>query len=86
MVTLLVVYTFVRHFLGQGHGYLINTSIVLGTKVRMTAGAYCGTKYAIEALSEALRMELAGTAIGMTCLESGLAMTDMMKKTGDARP
>ncbi len=33
---------------------------VLGTKVHMTAGAYCGTKYAIEALSEALRMELAG--------------------------
>ena len=72
-----VAYTFVRHFLGQGHGYVINTSSVLGTKVRMTAGAYCGTKYAIEALSEALRMELAGTAIGITCIEPGLAMTDL---------
>jgi NADP-dependent 3-hydroxy acid dehydrogenase YdfG len=72
-----VAYTFVRHFLDQGDGYLINTSSVLGTKVRMTAGAYCGTKYAIEALSEALRMEVAGTGVRITCIEPGLAMTDL---------
>ncbi|MFO8084548.1 MAG: SDR family oxidoreductase [Desulfobacterales bacterium] len=72
-----VAYTFVRHFLSQGHGHLLNISSVLGTKVRLTAGAYCGTKYAIEALSEALRMELAGTAVGITCIEPGLAMTDL---------
>lgn len=72
-----VAYTFVRHFQGQGHGHLVNTSSVLGTKVRPLAGAYCGTKYAIEALSEALRMELAGTAVAVTCVEPGLALTDL---------
>jgi NADP-dependent 3-hydroxy acid dehydrogenase YdfG len=72
-----VAYTFVRHFLSQGHGHLLNTSSVLGTKVRLTAGAYCGTKFAVEALSEALRMEVAGTAVGITCIEPGLAMTDL---------
>lgn len=72
-----VAYTFVRHFLKQGHGHLLNTSSVLGTKVRLTAGAYSGTKYAIEALSEALRMELAGTAVAVTCIEPGLALTDL---------
>ena len=72
-----VAHTFVRHFLSQGHGHLLNTSSVLGTKVRPTAGAYSGTKFAIEALSEALRMELAGTAVAVTCIEPGLALTDL---------
>lgn len=72
-----VAYTFLRHFLSQGHGYLLNTSSVLGTKVRLTAGAYCGTKHAIEALSEALRMEVAGTSVRVTCIEPGLTMTEL---------
>lgn len=72
-----VAYTFVRHFLKQGHGHLINMSSVLGTKVRPTAGAYAGTKYAIEALSEALRMEVAGTPVSIACIEPGLVMTNL---------
>jgi NADP-dependent 3-hydroxy acid dehydrogenase YdfG len=70
-----VAYTFLRHFVRQGHGHLLNMSSVLGTKVRPTAGAYSGTKYAIEALSEALRMEVAGTPVAVTCIEPGLVLT-----------
>ena len=58
-----IAYVFVRHFAQQNSGHLVNTSSVLGTKVRPTAGAYAGTKFAIEALSEALRIELAKTNI-----------------------
>ncbi|QYO68355.1 SDR family oxidoreductase [Leptolyngbya sp. 7M] len=47
-------YTALKHFQTVGRGHLINTSSVLGTKVRVTAGAYAGTKFAIEALSETL--------------------------------
>ena len=75
--TFRVAYTFVRHFLAQHGGHLINISSVLGTKVRPAAGAYAGTKFAIEALSEALRMELAGTAVAVTCIEPGLVMTGL---------
>ena len=49
----------------------------MGTKVRSTAGAYAGTKYAIEALSEALRMEVAGSDVKVTCIEPGLVVTDL---------
>jgi NADP-dependent 3-hydroxy acid dehydrogenase YdfG len=70
-------YTTLRHFREQGHGHLVNISSVLGTKVRPTAGAYAGTKYAIEALSEALRMELAGTDIQVSCIEPGLVRTEL---------
>lgn len=72
-------YLAVRHFLSQNSGHLINISSVMGTKTRATAGAYSGTKFAIEALSEALRMELAKTPIGVTCIEPGLVMTNLHK-------
>ncbi len=70
-------YVALRHFKRQNAGHLINTSSVLGTKVRPTAGAYAGTKHAIEALSEALRLELAGTGVKITCIEPGLVMTEL---------
>jgi NADP-dependent 3-hydroxy acid dehydrogenase YdfG len=70
-------YVALKHFKSIGSGYLINTSSVLGTKVRPTAGAYAGTKYAIEALTEALRLELAKTDIGVACIEPGLVKTDL---------
>jgi NADP-dependent 3-hydroxy acid dehydrogenase YdfG len=72
-----VTYTFLKHFIGQKTGHLINTSSVLGTKVRPTAGAYAGTKFAIEALSEALRMELSKTDVQVSCIEPGLVMTGL---------
>lgn len=72
-----VAYTFIRHFVERGSGHLINISSVMGTKVRPTAGAYSGTKYAFEALSEALRMEVAGTGVSVTCIEPGLVRTEL---------
>ena len=40
-------------------------------------GWYAGTKYAIEALTEGLRMEFAGTDIRIACLEPGLVDTNL---------
>jgi NADP-dependent 3-hydroxy acid dehydrogenase YdfG len=67
----------VKHFRARGKGHLINTGSVLGTKVRAQIGAYAGTKHAVEALSEALRLELAGTGIRITTVEPGLVRTDL---------
>ncbi|MCH8194226.1 MAG: SDR family NAD(P)-dependent oxidoreductase, partial [Planctomycetes bacterium] len=60
-----------------GHGYLINTSSILGTKVRETTGAYAGTKYAVEALTEDLRMQARGTGVRVCALEPGLVETHL---------
>jgi NADP-dependent 3-hydroxy acid dehydrogenase YdfG len=70
-------YVAIRHFAAASRGHLINTSSLLGTKVRPTAGAYAGTKFAIEALSEALRLETAGTNVKVSCLEPGLVRTEL---------
>ena len=66
-----------RHMVEQGSGFLINTSSILGTKVRQTTGAYAGTKYAVEALTEDLRMQAAGTGVRVCALEPGLVDTHL---------
>lgn len=73
-------YTAAKHFKAQGAGHLLLTGSVLGTKVRPAAGGYCGTKYAVEALCEALRMELAGTGVKVSVVEPGLVRTDLHRE------
>ena len=70
-------YTFLKYFLKQGHGHLVNTSGTLGKKVRPTVGAYAATKYAIEALSEALRLELTKTDVRISSIEPGMVRTGL---------
>jgi NADP-dependent 3-hydroxy acid dehydrogenase YdfG len=72
-----VAYTALRHFKRQNRGHLINVSSILGTKVRDTVGVYAATKHAIEALSEALRVELAKTGVKVSVLEPGLVTTEL---------
>lgn len=75
--TFRLTYKMLKRFKQQSSGHIINISSVLGTKVRPTAGAYAASKFALEALSEALRMELAGTDIQVSCIEPGLVMTEL---------
>jgi NADP-dependent 3-hydroxy acid dehydrogenase YdfG len=72
-----VAYVFLKHFVQQKTGHLVNTSSVLGKKVRPTAGAYAATKYAVEALSEALRIELSRTDVLVSCIQPGLVRTGL---------
>jgi NADP-dependent 3-hydroxy acid dehydrogenase YdfG len=48
-----------------------------GCPVRARAGAYAGTKHALEALSQALRLELARTNVRLTNLQPGLVLTGL---------
>lgn len=77
--TFRLTYKMLKQFKNQGFGHVINISSVMGTKVRATAGAYAATKFALEALSEALRMELVGTNVQVSCIEPGLVMTELHK-------
>jgi len=70
-------YEVLKHFKKTGSGHLIHLSSILGTKVRPGNGVYAGTKYAIEALVEALRMELAGTKIQISAIEPGVTITEL---------
>ncbi|WP_281684517.1 SDR family oxidoreductase [Thalassobaculum salexigens] len=70
-------YTALRHMKKAGGGDMLFTGSVLGTKTRPNAGPYAATKYAVEALAESLRMELAGTGVRVAVVEPGLVRTDL---------
>jgi NAD(P)-dependent dehydrogenase (short-subunit alcohol dehydrogenase family) len=55
----------------QGHGRIVNCSSVLGLVPLQWRGAYVATKYALEGLSDVLRIEMRGTGIAVVLIEPG---------------
>ncbi|MGJ8622911.1 MAG: SDR family oxidoreductase [Yoonia sp.] len=55
----------------QGHGRIVNCSSVLGFVGFKFRGAYVATKYALEGLTDVLRLELADTGIKVCLIEPG---------------
>ena len=55
----------------QGHGRIINCSSVLGLVGARWRGAYVATKFAMEGLSDVLRIEMRGTGIDVILIEPG---------------
>ncbi|MBI3773619.1 MAG: SDR family oxidoreductase [Gammaproteobacteria bacterium] len=55
----------------HGHGRIIQCSSVLGLAVMPYRGAYNASKFAIEGLSDTLRLELTGTGIHVCLIEPG---------------
>jgi NAD(P)-dependent dehydrogenase (short-subunit alcohol dehydrogenase family) len=55
----------------QGHGRIINCSSVLGLVALKWRGAYVSTKFAMEGLTDVLRIEMAGTGIHIILIEPG---------------
>ena len=61
--------------LAQGEGRIIVISSVLGRVATPRRGAYCASKYALEAWSDALRMELHDTGVKVSIIEPGPIQT-----------
>ena len=59
-------------------GRIINVSSVVGRTSFPAMGVYGATKYAVEALSDSLRMELAPTGIKVVLVEPGFVATDII--------
>lgn len=60
----------------QGSGRIINTSSIAGKMVIYLGGWYNVTKYAVEAFSDALRMEVKPFGIDVVKIEPGAIKTD----------
>ena len=60
----------------RGDGTIINIPSVYGRTTMLGQGAYCGSKFALEALSDTLRGELANTGIDVVLVEPGPVETD----------
>ncbi|MEM1101895.1 MAG: SDR family NAD(P)-dependent oxidoreductase [Pseudomonadota bacterium] len=61
----------------QGHGRILNCSSVLGFSALRWRGSYNTTKFALEGLSDTLRLELRGTGIHVVLIQPGPIGTEI---------
>ena len=62
-------------FLEQKHGRIVNISSVLGRISIPFTGVYSATKFAMEAMTDAMRVELSREGIGVSLIEPGPIQT-----------
>jgi NAD(P)-dependent dehydrogenase (short-subunit alcohol dehydrogenase family) len=55
----------------QGHGRIVNCSSVLGLVGMKWRGAYVSTKFAMEGLTDVMRIEMKGTGVEVILIEPG---------------
>ena len=70
-------------FRRQGHGRIVNVSSVFGRIAVPLVGSYCASKFALEALSDALRIELWGTGIWVALIEPGAILSRFRHNAAD---
>lgn len=62
----------------QRSGFVVNVSSVAGRSLFPGGAVYCGTKFAVRALSEGMRQELTPAfGIRVTCIEPGAVATEL---------
>lgn len=59
----------------QGEGQIINIGSIGALRAVPTAAVYCGTKFAVRAISDGLRQE--STAIRVTCVNPGVVESEL---------
>ena len=70
---------FLPVFRKQGWGRIVNVSSIYGILTAPMVGAYCASKYALEALSNAQRMELSNSGIAVSLVEPGPILSRFRK-------
>ena len=67
-----------------GHGRIVNMGSIAGRGTIPLLGPYSASKYALEALTDALRMELQPWGIQVSIIEPGAIATPIWEKSGKA--
>lgn len=80
---LAVTRAFLPKMRARGAGRIVNVSSIGGRMTFPLFGAYHGTKYAVEAMSDALRLELAKFGIGVALIEPGYIKTNFKSTSID---
>lgn len=63
------------YMLDQGRGHIVNVSSIAGHIAPPYMGMYAASKHALAAMSDALRIELGGTGVGVSTIYPGLTET-----------
>lgn len=73
---LYVTHTVLPGMLERGQGQIINIGSIAGLQVYPGGHVYCGTKAAVQAITEGLKQDLLGTPIRVSCIDPGLVETE----------
>lgn len=65
-------------------GTIVNISSIAGRKTFPDHAAYCATKFAVHALTENIRGEVAGSNVRMTVIAPGVVETELLSHTTNA--
>jgi NADP-dependent 3-hydroxy acid dehydrogenase YdfG len=65
-------------FRKQGFGHFVNTASTAAHKTVPTQSVYSGTKYAVRAISDGLRQEVAGEKLRVTIISPGFTRTNFV--------
>lgn len=60
----------------QGYGHIINMGSIAGKEVYEKGNVYCATKFAVDALSQSMRVDLLRHGIKVTAINPGAAETE----------
>jgi NAD(P)-dependent dehydrogenase (short-subunit alcohol dehydrogenase family) len=77
---------FVKDMLGRGRGWIVNVSSVGGRVTFPLFGAYHASKYALEALSDALRCELQPFGVHVALVEPGPIQSQFSERAFGSLP
>lgn len=69
--------------LERNEGTIINISSIAGKKTFPQHSVYCGTKFAVHAISESIRKEVAGSNVRITVIAPGVVETPLLSHTTD---
>ena len=70
---------FLPHIKATGRGHIVNTSSVFGLISTPTQGAYHAAKFAVKGFTDTLRIELAGSGVGVSCVVPGGVRTNIVR-------
>ncbi len=75
----------VPRFVARGRGHLVNIASTAGKGGFPGGATYCGTKHFVVGVSEALRAELRGTPVEVSCVMPGVVNTELASGLTEAR-
>jgi 3-hydroxy acid dehydrogenase/malonic semialdehyde reductase len=64
------------HMLKEPQGHIINLGSIAGREAYAGGAVYCATKFAVRAITDALRQELLGKPIRVTTIDPGMVETE----------
>jgi len=76
-----------RWMIENGSGHIINIGSIAGKEVYEKGNVYCATKFAVDALSRGMRIDLAQHNIKVTCIAPGMVETEfsLVRFKGDSK-